>query len=103
MTESFILHRAILAQSETCFHREYNLAMKKKSPADCIRAQQNALKRRASRGKNAEAFLNISFLTGSFVTQRGASHILVFLSIKIFEKRWRIFGTGIKKTDFNAG
>lgn len=26
MTESFILHRAILAQSETCFHREYNLA-----------------------------------------------------------------------------
>ena len=67
--------REIRAQSETCLHREYNLAMKNKSlsytmlhwsivthalgTAERRRAQWKALTRRARRGKNAEAFLNL--------------------------------------------
>ena len=69
-----VFRHEIRAQSETCLHREYNLAMKNKSPqlhnaplehryaclgtADHRRAQWKALTRRARRVKNAEAFLN---------------------------------------------
>ena len=66
MTESFILHRAILAQSETCFHREYDLAMKNKSLRRiALRAQWKALTRRARRSKNAEVFLNVVAVPGT--------------------------------------